>query len=64
MNGRIAPAARGQNGFGYDPIFEPDDVPGQTVAELPQEEKNRLSHRGRALAQLRSAVKKVLAAAG
>jgi XTP/dITP diphosphohydrolase len=64
MNGRIALAPRGQNGFGYDPIFEADDAPGQTVAELPQEEKNRLSHRGRALAQLRPALAKVLAAEG
>ncbi|MDZ7828392.1 MAG: RdgB/HAM1 family non-canonical purine NTP pyrophosphatase [Halofilum sp. (in: g-proteobacteria)] len=49
--GRIADAPRGEGGFGYDPLFELDD--GRTSAELPPEEKNRLSHRGRALAELR-----------
>lgn len=46
--GRIADAPRGHGGFGYDPIFE---LPGRavTVAELPAAEKNRLSHRGKAL---------------
>jgi XTP/dITP diphosphohydrolase len=43
---------RGVHGFGYDPLFLPD---GETVsaAELPPSLKNRISHRGRALAQLR-----------
>lgn len=49
--GRIATAPRGAGGFGYDPLFELDD--GRTAAELPAAEKNRLSHRGRALAALR-----------
>lgn len=49
--GRIASAPRGDGGFGYDPLFELDD--GRTSAELPPDEKNRLSHRGRALAELR-----------
>jgi XTP/dITP diphosphohydrolase len=50
-HGEIIDAPRGQGGFGYDPYFL---VPGTglTVAELPHEEKNRLSHRGKALAQL------------
>ncbi|HLS81927.1 MAG TPA: RdgB/HAM1 family non-canonical purine NTP pyrophosphatase [Steroidobacter sp.] len=49
--GRIADAPRGAGGFGYDPVFE---VPGRglTAAELPPDEKNLLSHRGRALRQL------------
>jgi len=49
--GRIATAPTGDNGFGYDPVFI---VPGRgcTAAELPAEEKNRLSHRGQALRQL------------
>jgi XTP/dITP diphosphohydrolase len=49
--GRITEAPRGQGGFGYDPIFE---VSGQdvTAAELPADEKNRLSHRGLALRQM------------
>lgn len=49
--GRIAESPRGDDGFGYDPLFELAD--GRTSAELPPEEKNRLSHRGRALAELR-----------
>jgi XTP/dITP diphosphohydrolase len=41
-------APRGEGGFGYDPIFEHD---GQTLAEMDMEEKNAISHRGRALAK-------------
>lgn len=49
--GEIARAARGANGFGYDPLFL---LParGLTAAELGPEEKNRISHRGRAAARL------------
>lgn len=49
--GRILEAARGHGGFGYDPVFL---VPGKdcSAAELPPEEKNRLSHRGQALRKL------------
>jgi XTP/dITP diphosphohydrolase len=49
--GRILTAPRGRNGFGYDPVFF---VPthGCSAAELPPEEKNRLSHRGQALRAL------------
>jgi XTP/dITP diphosphohydrolase len=49
--GTIALAPRGGNGFGYDPLFE---VPGRglTAAELPEEEKNRISHRALAAARL------------
>lgn len=49
--GRIAESPRGDDGFGYDPLFELAD--GRTSAELSADEKNRLSHRGRALAELR-----------
>ncbi len=51
IEGRITHAPRGQNGFGYDPVFL---VPilGLTTAELPPEEKNRISHRAKALAQV------------
>lgn len=49
--GTIATAPRGEGGFGYDPLFELDD--GRTSAELSPAEKNRHSHRGRALAELR-----------
>ena len=50
-SGSIARAPRGQDGFGYDPLFL---VPGRglTAAELGAEEKNRISHRGLALARL------------
>lgn len=47
VRGRIV-APRGEGGFGYDPIFEHD---GRTMAEMRTEEKNAISHRGRALAK-------------
>ena len=46
--GSIAAARRGDGGFGYDPVFELAD--GRTTAELPEAEKDRVSHRGRAVA--------------
>ena len=46
--GRIAEAPRGGGGFGYDPVFVPAGL-DRTMAELTAEEKNRLSHRGRAV---------------
>lgn len=46
--GTITTEERGTEGFGYDPIFQPDESE-QTFSELPPEEKNRISHRGRAL---------------
>lgn len=46
--GEIIPEERGANGFGYDPIFYIPEL-GQTMAELPLETKNRLSHRARAI---------------
>jgi XTP/dITP diphosphohydrolase len=49
--GEIARAPRGSNGFGYDPLFYLHHL-GQTAAELDAEEKNRISHRGIALAKL------------
>lgn len=51
VDGVIAGEPRGQNGFGYDPIFLLPDL-GKTTAELPPEEKNRLSHRAAALRKL------------
>lgn len=47
-NGEIIPEERGTNGFGYDPIFLVEGM-GKTMAELTLEEKNRLSHRARAI---------------
>jgi XTP/dITP diphosphohydrolase len=50
-HGEILPAARGDAGFGYDPLFYIREV-DQTAAEMDAAEKNRRSHRGQALAQL------------
>lgn len=50
--GRIADKATGTNGFGYDPIFIPDAANGRTFAEISSDEKNRISHRALAVAEL------------
>jgi XTP/dITP diphosphohydrolase len=48
-SGRLAARPRGEGGFGYDPAFLPDDgPPGLTMAELSDEQKDSISHRGRA----------------
>ena len=57
--GEIARAASGKNGFGYDPVFFYPPS-GKTFAEMSQEEKNRVSHRGKAMAELRTEFDKVL----
>jgi len=51
LEGEIAPVPGGTNGFGYDPVFFIPDK-GCTAAELSPDEKNAISHRGRALAKL------------
>lgn len=51
LEGRIALQPAGENGFGYDPVFELPER-GCTVAQLSAEEKNAISHRGRALRKL------------
>ncbi len=51
MPGRLIRAPRGENGFGYDPIFVPDGYE-VTSAELPSDEKDSISHRGQALRAL------------
>lgn len=55
--GRIIDKERGEFGFGYDPIFESDAFPGQTTAEITPEQKNIISHRGRAFTQLAEQLK-------
>ena len=50
--GRIAQALRGFGGFGYDPLFLPEARPGLSMAELSPEDKNAISHRGRAFSHL------------
>ena len=50
--GTITTEARGEQGFGYDPVFVPDGGDGRTFAEMTTDEKNAVSHRGRAFAAL------------
>lgn len=52
LEGVITRVRRGTGGFGYDPIFAPHELGGRTLAELGVEEKNAISHRGRALRAL------------
>ncbi|MCC7359914.1 MAG: RdgB/HAM1 family non-canonical purine NTP pyrophosphatase [Anaerolineales bacterium] len=58
--GEISPVARGSNGFGYDPIFWLPDR-GATMAELPEDVKNTLSHRGRAVQAAESYLRALMA---
>ena len=51
VNGSIAEAEHGTEGFGYDPVFCPEEGGGKTFAELGVDVKNRISHRARAVAQ-------------
>ena len=51
VNGEIATERRGTDGFGYDPVFIPEDT-GKTFAELGVEQKNQMSHRARAVRKL------------
>ena len=49
LEGEIARVKSGNGGFGYDPIFIADEFPGMTLADITEEEKNAISHRGKAL---------------
>jgi XTP/dITP diphosphohydrolase len=51
VDGILVTPPRGANGFGYDPVFEPEGT-GRTFAEMPPEEKRRFNHRARAFAKL------------
>lgn len=59
LRGMIIDTPRGVNGFGYDPIFVPEGE-GRTTAELSAEEKNAISHRGRAFRALVPVIAEVL----
>jgi XTP/dITP diphosphohydrolase len=52
VEGQLARASRGPNGFGYDPIFEPEELDGRTFGEASSSEKALLSHRARAVRDL------------
>lgn len=57
IEGRIGYEEKGENGFGYDPIFYVPEL-SKTTAELTEEEKNRISHRGRALRLMKEELRK------
>jgi XTP/dITP diphosphohydrolase len=52
VKGKVSKTMRGKHGFGFDPIFIPDETPDKTFAELPMSEKNKISHRSKALNKL------------
>jgi XTP/dITP diphosphohydrolase len=58
LEGRITESPRGAHGFGYDPVFEVDGL-GRTLAELSAVEKNRVSHRARAVEALLAGLRRV-----
>lgn len=60
MPGRVLRAPRGGGGFGYDPLFEADDRPGVSTAELSREDKDAISHRGWALRRIAPIVARIL----
>ena len=59
-DGRVTRTPRGSGGFGYDPLFLVDGT-DKTMAELSEGEKNRISHRARAVERMRLVIEKVLA---
>ena len=60
MDGRVIREIRGTGGFGYDVVFEADDRPGVTTAELSKDDKDTISHRGKALRALAPKVAEIL----
>ena len=58
IEGRIGYEEKGTNGFGYDPIFMVPEY-GKSTAELTEEEKNEISHRGKALRMMKEQLKAI-----
>ena len=58
--GKIAFEPAGEGGFGYDPLFLPDEFPGKTMAQLTAEEKDSISHRGKALRLLAKKLEEII----
>jgi XTP/dITP diphosphohydrolase len=62
VRGTIATAPEGEGGFGYDPVFRPDEGDERTFAAMAPDEKHAISHRGRAFRALAEQLRGVLAA--
>ena len=60
IEGAIGREPRGSEGFGYDPLFLPDEFPGKTMAQLTAEEKDSISHRGKALRLLAKKLEEII----
>lgn len=60
--GRLLREEVGENGFGYDPLFAPAEEPGRSAAQLSAEEKDALSHRGKALTGLVDDIRRLASA--
>jgi XTP/dITP diphosphohydrolase len=58
VEGKITSEERGQGGFGYDPVFFLPEM-GRTLAQLTFDEKNKVSHRARALEKIRDILKSI-----
>jgi XTP/dITP diphosphohydrolase len=58
VEGTIVKAPQGNSGFGYDPVFQPDGF-SETFAEMGPQSKNKISHRGRAVAALREKLREI-----
>lgn len=59
IKGQIIKTPKGTNGFGYDPVFVPEEY-NRTLAELTAEEKNKISHRARAFGEMKQELGKIL----
>lgn len=61
FEGEIAEQRSGTRGFGYDPVFIPNEYPGKTLADISVEQKDAISHRGKAMRQMAEFLAKELA---